>query len=181
MRFGLISLALVLLSVCPTATGQAVTEYGLGAGRAATTTAPTGSLTKGIGGAFDGLTKVAGADGKPTPFGPASQSPAPRRTAATKAKVHAHSRQSTNPSPTETGTVGETETTLPPPPPPPVHEDPKLIQAGMGYEEIVSRFGPPSMSITTGPGKSTLWYSNREGNRQVEVSDGKAVSVMMPE
>ena len=76
--FGVISLLSLLLSAaCSPAAGQSVTEYGLGASRAATTTAPAGSLTKGIGGAFDSLSKAAGAEGKPAPFGPATHNTAP--------------------------------------------------------------------------------------------------------
>src|SRR2546430_12119893 len=53
---------LLLAAVCPLAVGQAVAEYGLGAGRAATTTAPASSAAQGISGVFDNLSKAAGAD-----------------------------------------------------------------------------------------------------------------------
>jgi hypothetical protein len=37
-----------------------------------------------------------------------------------------------------------------------MYEDPRHIEAGIGYEELVRRFGSPSMEVTTRPGGRTL-------------------------
>ena len=57
-----------------------------------------------------------------------------------------------------------------------VYEDPRLIQAGIEYDEMVRRFGPPSMVVTTAPGVTTLWYSSHDATSQVEVKDCKVTS-----
>ena len=44
---------LLLAGICRTAAGQAIAEYGLGAGRASTTTAPARNLGKQLGGVLD--------------------------------------------------------------------------------------------------------------------------------
>ena len=63
------------------------------------------------------------------------------------------------------------------PTPGPDYEDPRRIQAGIGYEEMVRRFGPPSIKITAHSGRSTLSYSKRPTLVQVEVQDGRVISV----
>jgi hypothetical protein len=68
----------------------------------------------------------------------------------------------------------------PAPKPAPNYEDPKQIQAGMTYDEVIRRFGPPALEITSGPGASSLNYSSKEGAVQVEMQDGKVASVEKP-
>jgi hypothetical protein len=58
-----------------------------------------------------------------------------------------------------------------------VYEDPRHIEAGIGYEELVRRFGPPSMEVTTRPGGRTLSYATRVGTVAVDVESEKVVSV----
>ncbi len=61
---------------------------------------------------------------------------------------------------------------------PAVHyEDPKLIVPGTAYGELLRRFGPATMEITTSLNTRTLSYINREATLQVDVLDGK-VSVI---
>jgi hypothetical protein len=157
-------LAFALAAVfCPTAFAQAAAEYGMGAGLAATTTAPARNLGKEIGGVLDTLNKVMEPDR--TTLAPDS--------GASKPKQSVRSKQSTSSvkrNPTAAQLVPAAQ-------PAPVYEDPRQIQAGIGYDEIIHRFGPPSMSTTIAPGKSTLWYSRRDGNYQVEVEDGKVTSL----
>lgn len=57
------------------------------------------------------------------------------------------------------------------------YENPKLIQAGIGYNEMIRRFGKPSLKITRGAGRSTLTYSERNRHFQVEVEDGQVIAV----
>ncbi len=174
-----ISSALLLATVCPTAVGQAVTEYGLGAGRAATTTAPAGKIASGISGAIANLSKAAGVDSGTAAPGSASPTPAAPRTAAHKSGRRVQTKQSTLAAKAATP---EAPPATPPTPaaPAPVYEDPQQIQPGIEYNELLRRFGPPSMSVTTESGTSMLWYSSGNGNYQVEVKDGKVIAPRRP-
>jgi hypothetical protein len=62
-----------------------------------------------------------------------------------------------------------------------VYEDPRHIEAGIGYEELIHRFGPPSMEVTTRPGRRTLSYAAREGAVTVDLEDEKVVSTARAE
>ena len=146
----------LLAAVCPMAVAQAVVEYGLGAGRAATTTAPARSLGKQIGGVFDSLNKaVKAGEDQPAPAGNSS----------------APSKRSTTAAPAGKRTASTGASTAAP-----AYEGPRHIQAGVVYEELVRRFGPPSMEITTRPGGRTLSYGAREGTVAVEVENDKVVT-----
>ena len=59
----------------------------------------------------------------------------------------------------------------------PSFEDPRQIPAGIQYNEMVRRFGPPTMRINDGPGRTTYSYSKLKTQVQVEVQNGKVVSV----
>jgi len=59
----------------------------------------------------------------------------------------------------------------------PAFEDPRKIPAGIEYSEMVRRFGLPTMRINDGPGRTTYSYSKLKTQVQVEVIDGKVVSV----
>ena len=179
MRYFILTfLAFPLATVCPTAIGQAVAEYGLGAGRAATTTAPTGKIANGIAGTFESLSKAAGTDSGAAAPGSASPSPEAGHTPARKIGHRTQSKRSTLAAKAAPPDV--TPATPPTAAPAPVYEDPRQIQAGMKYDEMVRRFGPPSMSVTTESGTSMLWYSSRDGSYQVEVQDGKVIAPRRP-
>jgi len=161
-------------TICPTAVGQAAAEYRLGAGRAATTTAPVRNLRTSVSELFGTASKAVQGEmpaGTPVATAPESvpQKPTlsvrPRRPAAAVRKK-----------PAGADTPAAQETIQPPAAPAPTYEDPKKIQAGIGIDEIFRRFGPPSMSITTGPGRSMLQYSGGQANYQVEVEDGKVIA-----
>ena len=59
----------------------------------------------------------------------------------------------------------------------------RLAQNGTeaAYEELVRRFGPPSMEVTTRPGRRTLSYAAREGTVAVDVENDKVVSAATAE
>lgn len=59
----------------------------------------------------------------------------------------------------------------------PVFEDPRKIPTGIQYVEMVRRFGPPSMKVVDGPARTTFSYSKLKTQVQVEVQNGKVVSV----
>ena len=60
---------------------------------------------------------------------------------------------------------------------PVVFEDPRHIPAGIAYDDMVRRFGPPTMKITDGPGRFSLSYATKKSRVQVEMKDGKVTSV----
>ena len=60
---------------------------------------------------------------------------------------------------------------------PPALEDPRKIPSGIDYSEMVRRFGPPNMRVTDSPTRTTFSYSRPKTQVQVEVQNGKVVSV----
>ena len=56
-------------------------------------------------------------------------------------------------------------------------DDPRRIQAGTPYREMVRRFGPPSMRVVVGPDRISYSYASRKSRVQVEVQGGKVISV----
>jgi hypothetical protein len=148
---------------CPTAVAQAAAEYGMGAGLAATTTAPARNLGKEIGGVFDTLNRVLEPD----------RGAAAPDSALSNSKQSVRSKQSASPLKKSPAAAR----VAPAKHPARLYEDPRKIEAGLAYDEILSRFGPPSMSATAAPGRTTLWYSRRDGNYQIEMEEGKVTSI----
>jgi Protein kinase domain len=58
-------------------------------------------------------------------------------------------------------------------------EDPSGVEPGLGYEELVRRFGPPAMAITNAAERS-LTYRGKDGVFQVEVRDGAVTAIVKP-
>ncbi len=159
MKFSalIVSVFLLLAAFCPTAPAQAAVEYGLGASRAATMTAPIGNLGKQISGVWDGLNKTVKTDeSQPT----------------SSVKPATASKRSTTTAPAGRKAVSDVESMAAP-----KYEDARHIEAGIAYDEMVRRFGRPSMEITTGPGGRTLSYAAHEGTVNVEVENDKVVTV----
>ena len=162
MRSGALaaSCVLALVAFAGTAAGQTAVEYGAGAARAATTAGPA----KKISGVFSNLDKALKstmdqATPKDGAAGAAARSPAAKRKTAAKTIPP--------PAPPEKVT---------PPPPARTYEDPAGIQAGLAYDELLARFGPPSMEFATGPAAKTLSYLTKGGVVQVECVAGKVTS-----
>ena len=105
---------------------QAMVEHALGAGRAATTTAPARGVGKAVSGVMGSLDKVlkTGKD--------ASGSPPPAET-----------RGTARPGAKQLATLAPPDAV--PAVPAKVYEDPTGIQAGMANEELIRRFGPPAL------------------------------------
>jgi len=144
-----LAIGLMLVALEGTLAAQAMVENALGAGRAATTTAPARALGKSVGGVTGSLDKML----KGAPGGQSSKVTV-RSTSATPKTTAAPARK---------------------------YEDPKLIEAGLTYDELIQRFGPPALQMTSGPGSSSLNYAGKEGAViQVEVQDGKVSSVDKP-
>jgi hypothetical protein len=145
---------MLCLAVAGSAAPQAAVEGSLGASRAATTSAPAKGLGKsmsGLAGSLDKLVKQA----------PASES----TSTTTTIRVPAASLQ-----PATAAAAGETKAK---------REDPGAIEAGLAYDDLVRRFGPPSMSMTDDSGKM-LSYPGKDGTYTVNVVDGKVKSIEKP-
>jgi hypothetical protein len=152
---------LVLTAMCSVAAAQAAVEYGLGAGAAATTAAPARNLGNQLGGVWNSLDKAAKSGDSEILAPSAKSSTASRRsTASAPAKKKAASQAA--------------------PPAPPAYEDARHIEAGIAYDELVRRFGQPSMAFTTETGARTLSYAAHEGTVHVEVENDKVVKVAGP-
>ena len=171
---------LALIVFCPAAAPQAATEYGLGAGNAATAATPARNLAKGIGGVFESLNKAVDRNAEAT----ASEPPAATDPAqGPSARAASRSRQSRRQVASKAGAADATPAARAQPAtvaPPPAFEDPRQIQAGLAYDEMLRRFGPPSMSITSESGRRTVWYSNGDHKYQVEVENGKVIAPAPP-
>jgi len=76
-------------------------------------------------------------------------------------------------------TPPEPKAASPSPIPPPVWEDAAGIETGMAYDDLVRRFGPPTMSISNTAGKS-FTYRGKSGWYQVDVRDGAVSSIEKP-
>ena len=137
-----------------TAAGQASVEYGLGASRAATTTAPSRGLGKQIGGLLDSLNQTVKSQSTGT-----SETKSPTESAKPGRAIKSESKTTSDPPPTV------------------VYENPQQIPVGIGYDELVRRFGPPSMSISAGAGRTTLSYLGHGGAVEVELEGGRVVTV----
>jgi hypothetical protein len=142
-----------------TASAQAVLEYGLGASRAATTTAPAAGIGKSMSGLAGSVDKALKAAGKQ------SSETQPAAAAATA---------------TSTGAKTPTTVAEAPPAPTPNWEDPSGIEPGLDYEELVRRFGPSAMAITDGTERS-LTYRGKDGMFQLKVLDGAVKSIAKPQ
>ena len=143
-----------------TAAAQAAVEYGVNAGRAATTTAPSQGLGKamsGLAGSLDKAMKTGEAAPDPKAAGTASKPSDKKATPAARIRPAA----------------------ITPPVPVKTWESPEGISAGLSYQDLVGRFGPPALQITSATGDS-LSYSGKDGMVQVEVQGGKVISVEKP-
>ena len=153
----IVSVFHLLAAFCPTAPAQAAVEYGLGANRAATMSAPISGLGKQISGVWDGLNKTVKADeSQPT----------------SSVKPATASKRSTTTAPAGHKVASDVESMAAS-----KYEDARHVETGIAYDEMVRRFGRPSMEITTGPGARTLSYAGHEGTVSVEVENDKVVKV----
>ena len=128
---------------------QAMIEHSLGAGRAAVSTAPAArGVSKSVSGINGNLEKVMKSAGQTAVDG--------------------------------AGTTNETTETVPyseranpaPAVPAKVYEDPSGIKVGMTNDELVKRFGPPSLDVTS-PTARILNYRGRNTIFELELRDDK--------
>lgn len=151
-----IGMALILAAaLCGAARAQAVVEYGGIAGASATGAAANRKTGKQVGGVWSSLEKTL----KSSPDQSGSQNASPRQT---------RRRASARPNKAD---AAETPAAAA------IHEDPRQIQPGIAYEELIRRCGPPSFEVATGPTTKTLAYPGKDSGIDVELQDGKVVRV----
>ena len=159
-------LRILLLAAIPMAAcGQAMVEYGLGAAAAGTAGAGAQGAAKGLAGILTNLSKTLDGTKEAQP-------------AAVSGGVQA---KQAAPKPAATAATGteNAEKAKPAEPPKPavIYEDPAGIAKGMERVELLSRFGEPSMKITSGAGRESLSYEAKDRRVEVEMRDGKVYSV----
>jgi hypothetical protein len=139
---------------CAAGRAQAVTEYGSMASKSATVGQRANNISKSIGGVWGNLDKTIKSQDHGSSGSSPGTSPGP-----TAQRAPARSRRRN----TRTGAT--------------IHEDPSHIQTGLGYEEVIRRFGPASFEVSTGPGTKTLAYPSKDGGVDVELLDGRVTKV----
>lgn len=153
----------LLLVVLPgLVAAQATVEYATGAAVAATATVPAQKAGKAIAGAFSNLNRVLqNAD---------HSEPAAQRTTTPQSRRPQESAKSSTPEPqSASGAIQPKEE--------PSFEDPSGIQEAMEYGEILHRFGPPSLKLTTGSGEETLNYMRKDVVVNAILRNGKVTNV----
>ena len=155
----------VLLALDVPAAGQAAVEAGLGAGASSIGAAGTQGIGKSIGGVFRNLDETL----RPQGNAGARPSDPPKASAPAKAAARRRSVGKT--------AVARGKTTPAVKPPTPGYEDAMQIQKGIGYEELLRRFGPPAMQIASGNDAKTITYVGHSGVVQLELRGGTVISV----
>jgi hypothetical protein len=57
------------------------------------------------------------------------------------------------------------------------YEDIKKAEAGLAYDDLIERFGPPALEVAGAGGVKKLTYSSKNGSTQIEVKDGKVAAI----
>jgi len=151
------------------AAGQATVEAGLGAASSSIGAAGARGVNNSIGGVFRTLNetlKSTGSGGTPK-----FDSPAP--SGAAKPVARGRSVRRTAPG-------NGRSSASPVAPPAPSYEDARQIEKGIGSEELLRRFGPPAMQISSGSNAQTMSYLSNGVIVQVELQSGKVISVAKP-
>lgn len=157
-----------LLAILPALlAAQAITESVIGSAKSAATTAPAADAAgKAIGGAFDKIGRILN--------NPIGNTAGPEQKTAKPAQVRPRtaSKAAAN-----SGAVRRRQAASEPPAPTVTYEDPAGIQQGMEYDEVMRRFGPPAMKITSGPGDELLSYVKNGQSFDVQTRSGKVTAI----
>jgi len=152
-----VGMPVIMVAVfCGLARGQAGVEYGNIDRRSSVTSRRTFGPGQEVGGVFRSLDRTLKASPDLAVSSNPSLVPPTRRAGARSAKVITSPRTPT---------------------PRKIYEDAVGIQAGMGYDELITRFGPPSFGVSSGTASETLAYSGSNGGVDVEVRDGVVAKV----
>jgi hypothetical protein len=172
IRYGaLVSAGFALLLFEHSAFAQAMVEYGIAAGAASSAAAPAAGIKSSIGGMFKGLDNVL--KSAPSPANSTVESPAEPRVSAAPSSKQKSARGGKAP-------VTQAKLSAAPAVTPRSYEDASTIATGIGYEELVRRFGPPRMVFTNGPNSKTMSYLGKNSAVQVELQGGKVISALRP-
>ncbi len=164
----------LLLVVLPgLASAQAVVQYATGVGRAATTAAPAQKAGKTIVGPFTNLTRALQSSDKSKPA--ARRVITPSKPAARRV-ITPQSRQKSGKSLNLVFKPQFVPGAMEPKADPSL-EDPSGIREAMEYGEILHRFGPPSLKLTTGPGEEALSYARKDLVVNAMLRNGKVTTV----
>lgn len=153
------ALILSLSGLPPFLAGQATVEHATISGAAAVAGSAQ-NAAKAIGGALKNLDGTLDTAGKKRP---SASAPSRSRVARTQVPVSSPAKQQSA-APSQTAKI---------------YEDPAGIKAGMAGDELLRRFGEPSMKITSDSGEQTWYYSRKDGGgqTQVRVLGGQVLSV----
>jgi hypothetical protein len=151
---GKIALGFVLIAGLSASRAQSVTEYGSMASKSSTVGQRANNISKEIGGVWGSLDKTIKSQDRG-----GVQETSPGRTVE-RAPVQSRRRKTS-------GTRAAAT----------IHEDPRRIQPGLGYEELIRRFGPASFEVSTGPGTKMLAYQGKDVDLDVELLDGRVIKV----
>jgi hypothetical protein len=151
-----IGISIVLLTAfCRVAGAQAVTEYGSMASKSATVGKRANSISNEIGGIWRSVDKTINGSKSHASSSRASSGRTTRRTPA----------RGKRPVPAAPSTA---------------HEDPRRIQPGISYAELMRRCGPAFFEVATGPTTKTVTYAGKDGDIDLELVDGKVTRVITP-
>ncbi|HUA61604.1 MAG TPA: hypothetical protein VML19_22785 [Verrucomicrobiae bacterium] len=155
MAAALFSLAMLAHS----AAGQALPESTAGTAGTVGTAGAANGIGQSVGGIVGNLEKSLQGDSTATKTPPPAAPPSGRTTVP---------RRRIPATPTATNSSKKPA----PEPPAPKYEDPNQIRVSMTYDEVLRRFGPPAMEITTESSAKKLLYMPASGSVHVEVVDG---------
>ena len=166
--FELLAGTILALAATGTAWTQALPEYSAGAAGSA---GASGAIGNNIGGIIGNLEKSLPHDDSANQ-GPAKKtepSPAGRPATSVKPQRATHRvKPATAPAAPESSQ------------PAPKYEDPSQIQLSLAYDEMLRRFGPPAMEITTQQASKKVLYMSPSGTIHIEVVDGVVTSAPKP-
>jgi hypothetical protein len=174
---------MVLIALPAGLAAQAIVEYSLGAAAVAGTAAAAQRLGRSAGDKLNRFGKSMPTPG-PRTLRPLSESAPGTNPAA--ASASAPASRAAQPAAEQPATAQSSTlllATAPAPPPAAAisYEDPAGIKEGMAYAEVVRRFGPPAMKLSSGTaGEETLCYSRSGRDLDVQLHDGKVASIHAP-
>lgn len=136
----------VLVCALPvSALAQAMVEYGAGLASSAAAISAGRKTGKSVGGIFEKASKAV--SGAPQSISPSATAVRTTRAAQADAAV------------------------VPTVVYPPLEET--ALREGAAYEELVSRYGPPSLETTGGSGEKTAWYETKRQSVEIVMREGK--------
>ena len=150
------ALAVLLLAIPATLAGQAMTEAAVVSGASAAGASSAGEAGKSIAGAFENLNRVL------------------QKSDASKAAAGGSTAVISGASKTEVAKAASGDAAKKPAP---AFEDPSGIREGMASAEVLRRFGPPALKLTTGEGEENLAYRMKDLRVDVVMREGAVASV----